>query len=399
MTNPMSLRAAPKFRVDSVDALRGFVMIVMALDHVRDFFHTGAMSFQPEDLTRTTAALFLTRWITHICAPVFMFTAGLGAYFWLQRGRSKQELSRFLWTRGLWLVVLELTVLRFAMTFNLFSGIVLLSVLWALGWSMVALGFLVHLPLRALTVFSIVVIALHNLADPIPASQFGAAAWLWNILHQTGVLNVGGAPVLTAYPLVPWIAVMSAGFCFGQVMSLDPGQRQKWMTRMGLGLILAFLVIRGINVYGDPVPWSTEIPGMTVLSFLRCNKYPPSLDFLLMTLGPAILLLSWLDRLQFTKTNPLIVFGRVPMFYFLGHLFVAHALMIPFAFLRYGSAAFLFHPLPSMGGSPDLYPPGFGYDLWVVYVVWGIVVALLYPLCLWFARLKERRRDWWLSYL
>jgi uncharacterized membrane protein len=374
-------------------------MVVMALDHTREFFHVGAMSFQPEDLTRTTAALFFTRWITHICAPVFMFTAGLAAFFWLSRGRTKSQLSAFLWKRGIWLVILELTVLRLALSFSLTSGIVMLTVLWALGWSMVALALLVHLPIRALAVFSILVIALHNFADQVSASQFGSGAWVWNVLHQPGIFNAGGALVLVAYPLVPWIAVMASGFCFGQIAALDPPQRRKWLTRIGLGLTIAFLVIRGINIYGDPQRWSGSVPGMTVLSFLRSTKYPPSLDFLLMTLGPAILLLAWLDRVNLRPTNPLVVFGRVPLFYFLVHLFAIHLLTIPFAFFRYGQAAFLRTPLPSMGGAANLYPRDFGYELWVVYVVWIAVVVLLYPLCLWFARLKERRNDWWLSYL
>ena len=386
-------------RVTSVDALRGLVMIVMALDHTREYFHSGAMSFQPEDLTRTTAVLFFTRWITHICAPVFMLTAGIGAFFWLRRGRTVSQLSQFLWKRGVWLVFLELTVLRFVMTFSLVKGLVFLSILWALGWSMVALGFLVHIPVRTLAVLSIGVIVLHNLADPVRASQFGAAAPVWNILHQPGVFRADGALVLAAYPLVPWFAVMALGFCFGGVVTLDPARRRWWMLRLGLGLTLAFLVIRGINIYGDPNPWSTKIPGMTVLSFLRCTKYPPSLDFLLMTLGPALLLMAWLDRLTLTKTNPLLVFGRVPMFYFLVHFLVIHLLTIPFALVRYGHAAFLLNPLPSIGGEAKLYPPDFGYSLAVVYAVWIGVVALLYPMCLWFSRVKERRDDWWLSYL
>jgi uncharacterized membrane protein len=390
---------ASKSRVRSVDALRGLVMIIMALDHVRDFFHTGAMAFQPDDLTRTTAALFFTRWITHFCAPVFMFTAGLGAFFWLGMGRTKLQLTEFLWKRGIWLVLLELTAVRFAMTFSLTSGLVMITVLWALGWSMVILGLLVHLPVRILAVFSISVIALHNLADPIAASQFGSAAWIWNVLHQPGIIRMGETAVLIAYPLVPWIAVMAAGFCFGQVATLDPPQRRHYMTRIGLGLTIAFLLIRAINIYGDPQPWSNRIPGMTVLSFLRCTKYPPSLEFLLMTLGPAILLLSRLDRIKWAPTNPLIVFGRVPLFYFLVHLFVIHLLAIPLAFMRYGRVAFLLNPLPSMGGASNLYPPDYGYNLWVVYALWITVVALLYPLCLWFARLKERRKEWWLSYL
>jgi uncharacterized membrane protein len=390
-------------RVTSVDALRGLVMIIMALDHTRDFFHSGAMTFQPEDLTRTTAVLFFTRWITHFCAPVFMFTAGLGAWLWMyggaHRGRTKSELSAFLWTRGLWLVVLELTVLRFAFYFSLTEGSVMLTILWALGWSMVALGFLVHFPIRILAPLSIAVIALHNLTDSIRAAQFGGAAWIWNILHQNGAFRVRGALVLVAYPLVPWIFVMAAGFCFGPILALAPTLRRWWMIRIGLGMTLAFLVIRAINIYGDPVRWSTKITGMTVLSFLRTTKYPPSLDFLLMTLGPALLLIAFFDRLTFSKTNPLIVFGRVPLFYFLLHFLLIHVLTIPFARVHYGRAAFLLNPTPNMGGPANLYPPGYGYPLWVVYAVWVSVVLVLYPVCLWFARVKARRRDWWLGYL
>jgi uncharacterized membrane protein len=342
-------------------------MIIMALDHTRDFFHADAAVFQPDDLTRTTAALFFTRWVTHICAPVFMFTAGVSAYLWLTRGqRTTRELSRFLWTRGLWLVFLDLTVMRFALTFSFTAGPLILIVLWALGWSMVALGFLAHLPIQVLAVVSILTIALHNLLDPIQAAQLGSLAWLWNILHQQGIFMIGPVTVLVAYPLIPWIAVMAAGFCFGRIM------QRRWMIRLGIGLTVAFVVIRAINVYGDPFRWSTKIPGMTVLSFLRTTKYPPSLDFLLMTLGPALLIWAWLDRLPLSRTNPLVVFGRVPLFYFVVHFYVIHLLRV----LTNASK-----------------------DLWVVYAVWIGVVIAMYPLCLWFSRLKERRRDWWLSYL
>lgn len=388
-----------RLRVISVDALRGLVMMIMALDHVRDFFHAGAMSFQPDDLTRTTAALFFTRWITHICAPVFMFTAGIAAFFWWRRGRTTRDLSTFLWKRGLWLVLLDLTVLRFALNFSLLSGIVILNVLLALGWSMVVLGFLVRLPLRFILAFSLATIALHNLADSIPAAHFGSAAWLWNVLHQQGVFLVKGVPVLAAYPLVPWIAVMPLGFCFGSILTLDTDRRRKWLTWIGATVTVAFLLIRGWNGYGDPQPWSTQSSGMTVLSFLRTTKYPPSLDFLLMTLGPAILLLAWFDRLRMSASNPLIVFGRTPLFFFLLHLYVIHALSFPLAFIKYGETAFLWNPAPSLGGNPALYPSGYGYQLWAVYALWALVLVLLYPVCRWFARLKERRRDWWLSYI
>jgi uncharacterized membrane protein len=396
---PVTSGLQGRIRILSVDALRGLVMIVMALDHVREFFHSGAMSFQPEDLSRTTVPLFLTRWITHICAPVFMFTAGIAAFLWYQRGHTLRELTRFLWTRGLWLVVLDLTVVRFALNFSLTSGLLILNVLWALGWSMVALSLLARLPIRALATLSIAIITLHNLADPINAAEFGSAGWAWNILHQPGIFRADGALVLVAYPLVPWIAVMSAGFCFGRILLLDRPQRQQWLVWTGLGLTVAFLIIRGLNSYGDPAPWSPQASGMTVLSFLRTTKYPPSLDFLLMTLGPAILLLAALDRVKLSFKNPLLVFGRTPLFFFVVHLFVIHALTILFALLRYGDAHFLRSPMPSLGGDSKLYPPGFGYDLWAVYAVWIAVLVILYPVCLWFARMKERRSEWWLRYL
>lgn len=386
-------------RIASIDALRGVVMIIMALDHIREFFHLGAMSFQPEDLARTTVPLFFTRWITHICAPVFMFTAGVAAFLWRRRGRTMMNLSGFLWKRGIWLVLLDLTVIRFALFFSLTSGMVILNVLWALGWSMIALGFLVHLPMRVLAPLSLALIALHNLLDRVTASQFGSAGWLWNIVHQAGVIDAGGVAVLVAYPLVPWIAVMSSGFCFGEIMALDPARQQRWMLRIGLTLTIAFVAIRGLNLYGDPQPWSWQASGMTVLSFLRTTKYPPSLDFLLMTLGPAILLLAGLERFRLTGVHPVMVFGRVPLFFFVLHLYLIHVLAIPLALIRYGHAAFLRNPLPSLGGDPQLYPADYGYHLWVVYVLWALVIVLLYPLCFWFSQLKERRTYRWLGYL
>lgn len=379
-------------RLNAVDGLRGIVMVLMALDHVRDYFHSGAMSFQPDDLSKTTAAIFFTRWVTHFCAPAFLFLAGVGAFFWFHRGgRTQWELSEYLWKRGLWLVVLELTVLRFGFFFSMTSGLVFLTVLWALGWSMVALGFLTWLPMRILAVLSVGVILLHNLMDGV------SRGWWWKLLHQQGVILVGGTvPVITAYPLVPYLFVMAAGFCFGRVLLLESVERRAWLVRIGLGMTVLFVLLRTANVYGDPVRWTGG-----VLSFLRVTKNPPSLEFLLMTLGPALLLLAWLDRVGLRRENWLVVFGRVPLFYFLGHFYLTHALVFVFGYLRYGRVDFLWTPLPSMGGSLKVYPANFGYDLWVVYAVWVLVVVLMYPACLWFGRLKERRgrRDWWLGYL
>ena len=394
--------AQPGTRLLSVDALRGLVMVIMALDHVRDFFHADAMLFSPTDLSRTTPVLFFTRWITHYCLPVFMFAAGMGVYFY-GRSRSRGQLSRFLWTRGLWFIVLELTVMRFAYNFNFsLRFLILLLILWIFGICMLAMAALVYVPMRWLAALSVAAILLHNCLDGIRAQQFGSAACAWNLLHQPGVIPVAGKLALVTYTFLPWIAVMAAGFCFGRVFQMEPDARRRIMLRLGLALTTAFIALRVWNHYGDPAPWTHQKSALfTVLSFLNCTKYPGSLDFLLMTLGPALLVLAWFDRLTFKPANPLVVFGRVPMFYFILHFYLIHVLAVLFAWLRYGSAAaaFVFNPLPSMGGPRELFPANFGYGLWTAYGVWLLVLVLLYPGCRWFAGVKSRRRDWWLSYL
>ena len=389
-------------RLQSVDAARGAVIILMALDHIRDFINSSAMVFSPTDLTRTTATLFVTRWVTHFCAPMFAFTAGIGAFLWMQRGRSKAQLSRFLLTRGLWLVALELTVLRFIMfsSVRLSNTLIILLVIWMLGLCMIALAALVHLPARVLAILCLVVIAGHNLFDKVDAARFGKAAWIWNVLHQQGVFRVGSTTFLSAYPLIPWVAVMAAGYCFGTVMLWDANRRRRFMLRLGLGLSIAFVVLRAWNRYGDPVRWAAQKSALfTVLSFLNCTKYPPSLAFLLMTLGPGLLALAWLDRERFSASNPLIVFGRVPFFFYTVHLAVEHLVAILLAWARYGRGPYLWLAPPSMGGSRELFPSNYGFALWVVYVAWLVVILMLYPMCRWFAQVKQRRRNWWLSYV
>ena len=371
-------------------------MIIMALDHVRDYTNRAAMEHRPEDLAYATAAIFLTRWITHFCAPVFMLTAGLGASLLKQRGRSSAQLSRFLWTRGLWLIFLEWTAVRFAMFFN-FHGAAILTVFWVLGWCMIALAALLYLPVRVLTSMSVAMIALHNLLDGIRATSFGGAAWVWNFFHQSGAFMVGGLVIVIGYPLIPWVAVMAAGYCLGEVFRWEAERRQRFLVRLGAGMSIAFVALRGGNLYGDPGPWTTQCS--FVLSFLNCTKYPPSLAFLLMTLGPAILVLGLIERVRLSDKNPLLVFGRTPLVYFLGHLLLAHLATVLMAFVHYGNAAFLWHPAPNMGGISKEFPPGYGYDLWVTYLVWIAVVAAMYPFCRWFAGVKRRRKDWWLSYL
>jgi uncharacterized membrane protein len=398
-------------RVEAIDAVRGTIMIVMALDHVRDFIHRAAMSSSPTDLARTTPVLFFTRWVTHFCAPGFMFTAGLGAFLWWQHGpsassgqrRTRKELSTFLATRGLWLVVLELTIMRVAYDFDLsLDHPTFLLVLWVLGLCMIALAALVWIPERSLAVLSVAVIALHNLFDGVNAARFGSMAPLWNLVHQSGAFRVAGKVVIVGYPLVPWVAVMTLGFCAGRIFLEEPAIRQRRLIAIGGALTAAFLVLRALNLYGDPVPWSAQpVPGFTALSFLNTTKYPPSLSFLLMTLGPLLIALALFDRSRPASVQPLIVYGRVPLFYFVTHFYAAHLVAALLAYVRYGSPAlqFMVGPIPSMGGSPKLFPPDFGYPLWVAYVVWALVVLGLYPACRRFAQMKAAGHSWWLRYL
>jgi len=405
-SNKSDSSARPSPRLQSIDALRGLIMIIMALDHTRDMFHVGAMSFSPTDLTRTTPLLFLTRWITHICLPVFMFTAGVGAFFY-GRNRTSRQLSRFLWTRGLWLCLIEVTVMRLAYNFSFSPDFIfLLLILWGFGICMIVMSALIYLPSRWLAALTAAVIALHNCLDGIQAASFGRAAWVWNLLHQPGAFSIAGKQAVAPYPLLPWVAVMAAGFCLGKVFlalaNRPEKNRRRILLRIGVALTVAFVVIRAVNLYGDPAPWAHQKSFVfTVLSFLNCTKYPGSLDFLLMTLGPAFLLLALFNQRTFEITNPLIVFGRVPLFYFILHFYLIHALVVLASWLRYGSAAaaFTFTPVPTMGGAANRFPANFGFSLWVVYGVWIVVVVFLYPLCRWFANIKATRRDWWLSYL
>jgi uncharacterized membrane protein len=399
---PSTLR--PPSRLTSLDALRGTVMIIMAIDHVRDFFDRYSMSNSPTDLSKTSAIMFFTRWITHFCMPVFMFCAGAAAFLWWNRGKKTAgQLSWFLATRAVWFLALEVLVMNFAYSFNVSThSLILLLVLYIFGACMLLMAMLIHIPLRWLAVLSIAIIALPNLLDPYSASRFGKFAWAFHLLHQPGVIMLGNRPAFVVYPILPWIGVMAAGFCFAQLFTFDDIIRRRITFRLGLALTAAFLVIRAINVYGDPSRWTTQKSTVfTALSFLDCTKYPASLDYVLMTIGPALLLLAWYDHLGFSSRNPLIVFGRVPLFYFVLHFYAIHILLGVMSYIRYGSRAFsfIFNAMPAMGGPREVYPPDFGYPLWVTYAIWIGLLAALYPLCSWFARYKATHRSWWLSYL
>jgi uncharacterized membrane protein len=390
-------------RLRNVDAVRGAVMILMALDHVRDFFHRGAMQFSATDLSRTTPLLFLTRWVTHFCLPAFVFTTGLGTFLWLRRrNQTKKQLSGFLLRRGALFILLELTLLQFAYDFNLPTHyLILLLVLWIFGLCLVCLALLVRIPQRPLAVLSVLTIVLHDLFDGFAGPQKGMLSWVWHILHQPGLITVAGAQVLVTYTLIPWLPVVAAGFCFGEILVLPQPQRVKITRTLGWLLFGAFIVLRLINHYGDPLPWTTQRSAvMTVLSFLNCQKYPGSLAFLCMTLGPTLLALAYFDRHPPGPKNPAIVFGRAPLFYFVLHLYVIHVFLVLASWLRYGAAAnsFIFNPTPSMGGPAQLFPANFGWSLTTVYLLWIVLLALLYPLCRWFARVKSERPTSFLAY-
>ncbi len=420
------IAAAARTRLDSVDLLRGIVMVIMVIDHTRDFVHGPALHYDPTDLTRTSVAIFMTRWITHFCAPVFVFLAGVGAYLQKIRGKSVPELSRFLLSRGIWLIAVEVVVLHVLVWFNVdFSFNGPLQVIWAIGWSMVVLAALVYLPVRAIAIFGVAMIALHNTLDVVHVAAWsgpgspapGAAAKFWMVLHQAGFTPLGNGPtplVWVQYPLIPWIGVMAAGYAFGTMYELDRDRRILLVRRIGLSLIGAFVVIRAINVYGDPSPWSVPgaDPGVgayanigpylgTVLSFINTTKYPPSLLYLLMTLGPALVALSWFESRGAGGTSEggwvraLVIFGRVPLFFYLWQWVLAHTAAIAANIVAGRPFDYLFLAPPAIFNLPW----GNGFRLWVVYVCWISIIAVEYPLCRWFAGVKQRRRDWWLSYL
>lgn len=368
-------------------------MILMALDHTRDFF--GIPGQNPTNLASASAALFLTRWITHFCAPVFFLLTGTGSYLALRR-RSPGELSWFLLTRGLWLIFLDLVLARcLAYQFNFDYRVTMLLVLWALGWAMITLAALVRLPVSVVTAFGVVLVAGHNLFDRV-----SSASPLWSILHRPGfVLNTPEHAVFVAYPLIPWIGVTAIGYGLGRIYDWDADHRRSFLLRLGTALSLGFLVLRGLNVYGDPARWAPQkSAAFTALSFLNTTKYPPSLLFLLMTLGPALIFLALVDRHTPQVLRPALTIGRVPLFYYLLHFALIHLLAVATCFLRYGSAHWMTES-PDLGHYPFSPPPGWGFSLPVVYLAWAFVVLAMYPLCRWFAALKARRSEAWLSYL
>ena len=382
-------------RIDSIDFLRGLVIVIMALDHVRDYVTN--VRFDPLDPDQTNALLYFTRWITHFCAPVFVFLAGTAGGFQRQKGKSVGELSRFLLTRGLWLIFLELTVVLFGWKFN-FQPLFFLQVIWAIGASMVVLAGLVFLPLRAIAAIGAVMILGHNLLDGFSAPVgFNAPATalpdiLWVILHQQAPIQIGPVFIFLAYPLIPWIGVMALGYAFAEFYARGETSRRSLLLKIGLGATAAFLILRGVNIYGDPTPWTSyDTLLKTAMSFFNVQKYPPSLIFLLMTLGPAMIVLSFAERWKGAVYDIFVTFGRVPLFFYVIHIYVAHLAAV-------GLAVAQGHPASSLMVFFFFFPPDYGVGLGGVYLIWIFVVAALYFPCKWFAGVKQRSKKWWLAY-
>jgi len=383
-------------RLDSIDLLRGLVMMLMALDHTRSFFHSGAyQEAGPLNATDGSIPLFFTRWIAHLCAPVFVFLAGTGAFLSTTRGKSRPGLSTFLLTRGVWLIALELTWVHWAgwsFSFELHQHQGL--ALWAIGWSMIALAALVHLPIWTIATLGVSILTLHNTLDSLTPDQFGALGCLWRILHEGGDWTWARIKFTAGYPILPWIGVMATGYSFGAVMLKEPAQRQRWLLRVGLNLLVVFFILRFTNLYGDAKLWTSQPTGFrTLLSMLDCTTQPPSLCYLLLTLGTAAIVLARLDFKTPEFLKPLLVFGRVPLFFYLLHLPLIHGLAVAVNMIRFDRADWLF------GSHPARPPPGAGFDLPFVYLMWMVAIIILYPACQWFANLKQRRTDRWLRYL
>ncbi len=391
----------PKNRIQSIDLLRGLIIVLMALDHTRDFFHADAMIYDPMDFSRTSVVLFFTRWITHFCAPVFMFLAGTSAYLVGLR-KPKKELAWFLCTRGIWLIVLELTVVNFGWSFNIVLPFFALITIWALGISMIVLSLFIFLPFRLILMIGLLLVAGHNAFDNFHISGKSISAFLWSVLHDPRFppdeFHLMGRSVVVGYPVLSWVGIIAVGYCFGYFYQPDvlPEKRKRSLTYIGLGAIVIFISLRTNNVYGDPSFWEPQAsPAFTFLSYMNVTKYPPSLLYTLITLGPAILFLVAAENMNDRLSKALIHFGRVPMFFYLLHIYLLHALAMIAAKMTGFSWSDMVAEVPL---SPT--PKGYGFSLLAVYGFWVLVVLLLYPLCKQYDHYKSRNKTkWWLSYL
>lgn len=394
--------AGTKMRIHSIDILRGLVMVIMAIDHIRDNFLRGAPD--PTDMHTTTLALFFTRWITHFCAPVFVFLSGVSAYLAGTR-RTQNELGIFLIKRGLWLILLELTVITFAFFLDPGFHFLLLQVIWAIGGSMIILGLLVRLKVSPGDIGTIgaVIFFCHNLLDYMEMGDLGRTYW-WKMLWTCGptpssIIGIGGGHSLaTIYALMPWTSVMLLGYAIGTLYAkgFDAARRKRLLLYSGAGLLGLFVVLRLWNLYGDPHPWGFQRTTLlSVLSFFNVSKYPPSLLYLCMTLGPALILLAWTENITGWGARVASVYGQVPFFYYVLHWYLIQGFHVGLFFAMGFTSKQIINPHRFFRFLPN----GYGVNLAGVYVVWLIVIALLYLPCKWYGRYKQAHRQWWLSYL
>jgi uncharacterized membrane protein len=398
-------------RISEIDLMRGFVIVLMALDHVRDYFHAGGFRVDPLDPATTTPLLYATRWVTHLCAPAFVFLAGVSAFLQSHKGKTGAALSRFLLTRGVWLLFMEATILSFGWSFG-FPYPFFLQVIWAIGWSMIALGGLVLLPRAAVLAAGLVIVFGHNLLDPLTPQQFGDAALLWTFLHEGGPIFIGGQPIgLAAYPILPWIGVMAVGYGAGSMFIEPAAARDRNLLLVGAAMFALFFTLRFTGFYGEPLAaaatgnyaaaggWRDESGlGAQVMAFLNVQKYPPSLLFILVTLGVCALIFPLVSRLKGSPAGVLLSFGAAPFFFYALHIYVVHGLAIAAnAALGRDVGGFFNYLLNAFTAPQKL--DGLGFGLGGVYLAWFTVLALLYPACRWFAGVKKRRKDWWLSYI
>lgn len=377
--------------------VRGIVMVIMALDHTREFIHTNGFFYNATDLSKVSPAVYLTRWITHFCAPTFVFLAGISAYLMLRK-KTKPQLSLFLLTRGLWLVLLEVTVVNLNMWFDLTFSTTVLEVIWATGVGMVVLSGLVFLPQRMILAIGLLILVGHNALDSISFPAGTVQDLFWSMLHKPNFIPVTPSwRLLVLYPVLPWIGIIILGYCLGEVFNpaVGPQRRQQLLQRIGMGAVVVFVLMRALNVYGDPIPWQVQKkPLYTVFSFINVTKYPPSLLFTLLTLGPSIGLLGWLETKKLDRMRFLIVYGKVPLFYFVVHFFIIHTLSIVLLLMDGVSWSAVNFQNGSGGVMPD-----HGLPLGMVYVVWLLVVLVMYPLCKWYGGVKNRSAHPIWSYL
>ena len=400
---------AARNRVQSIDILRGLVMVIMALDHVRDFFYKADLgkaadaALDPTNMQTTYPALFFTRWITHFCAPIFVFLAGTSVYLMCQR-KSKKEVSLFLIKRGFWLILVEIIIVTFGWTFNPFFNVIILQVIWAIGVSMVLLGILVLLPYKLIFAIALIIVIGHNLMDYQSISSGLKGSTFANLLYFSNFSIFSLSQdhvVIIVYAFFPWTGVMLLGYCFGKLYraGIDAEWRRKKLIQLGAGITLLFIILRFMNVYGDPVSWESQPRGTiyTILSFFNLNKYPPSLLFLCMTIGPGILFLAFIEKAHNWFTRIMNVYGRVPMFYYILHFYIIHIIVV-IVFYAQGFGEKDIVPT----GLPFYFKPnGLGFNLWGVYAIWFLVVIILFPICKKYDRYKtaNAKQKWWLSYI